>query len=139
MTRSLLVDTNVWGAQLNPRREALWYRFARHLVDADPAIAMQTVAELRFGALDAGWGPRRMAELEALLNRAVVIPVDDDVAWAHARLRTACRLVGHPLHDKVHDGDLWIAATAIAHDLPLVTDDGIFARVPGLQVIHEGS
>jgi len=63
------------------------------LVDADPAIAMQTVAELRFGALDAGWGARGMAELEALVNGAVVIPVDDEVAWAHARLRTACLLV----------------------------------------------
>ena len=64
MTRSLLVDTNVWGAQVNPLGEVLWYPFARHLVDARPAITMHTIADLRFGALDAGWGPRRMAKLE---------------------------------------------------------------------------
>ena len=135
--RSLLVDTNVWGAELDERKAALRFRFARYLVDADAAIAMQTVAELRYGALAAGWGPRRMASLKELLSRATVIPVDDELAWAHARLRATCRLAGHPLHDKHHDGDLWIAATAVAHGLPLISDDTVFVGVPGLTLISE--
>ena len=54
---------------------------------------------------------------------------------ASGLLWATCRVAGHPLHDKAHAGDLWIAASAVAYGLPLVTDDGIFAGVPGLQVI----
>jgi predicted nucleic acid-binding protein len=119
--------------------EALRHRYARHLVGVAPAIAAQTVVELRYGALASTWGPRRMEQLQRLLDRAVIIPVDDEVMWTHARLRLACRRVGHPLNEKTHAGDLWIAASAVAHNLPLVSDDGIFAGVPGLEFIHEGT
>jgi predicted nucleic acid-binding protein len=71
---------------------------------------------------------------DVLISRAVVIPADDDVAWAYARLRAACRLAGHALHDGPRRC-LWIAATAVAHRLPLVTDDGVFAGVPGLTAL----
>ncbi len=135
--RRLLVDTNVWGAELDPRTAPLHHRYARHLVGAAPAIAAQTVVELRYGGLVAGWGLRRMEEIERLIHRAVVIPVDDHVLWTHARLRTACRRAGHPLHDRTHAADLWVAASALAHQLPLVSDDNVFANVPGLTLIIE--
>jgi predicted nucleic acid-binding protein len=32
--------------------------------------------------------------------------------------------------------DLWIAALCIQHDLPLLTNDGGFDHIPGLNVIH---
>ena len=133
----VVVDTNVWGADLDARTEPLRARYARHLVGVLPAISAQTVAELRYGALKANWGRRRMDELDRLLHRAHVIDVDDHLIWTHARLRTACQRVGHPLHDRPHNGDLWIAASAVAHDLPLVTDDQVFDGVPGLTVITE--
>jgi len=82
-----------------------------------------------------------LLQLDSLVHRAVVIPVDDTLIGpmpASGLLRAACRVAGHPLHDKAHAGDLWIAASAVAYGLPLVTDDGIFAGVPGLQVISEG-
>lgn len=135
--RRLLFDTNVWGAGLDRRTEALRTRYARHLVGTEPAVAAQTVAELRFGGLAAGWGPKRMAQIEDLVHRAAVIAVDDRVIWTHARLRSACRRAGHALHDNAHSGDLWIAASALAHNLPLVSDDRLFLGVPGLSVIHE--
>ena len=135
--RRLLVDTNVWGAELDPRSATLRHRYARHLVGMAPAIAAQTVVELRYGGLAAGWGDRRMESIEQLVRRAVVIPIDDHVMWTHARLRTACRRAGHPLHDRAHTADLWIAASAVAHNLPLVSDDTVFAGVPGLVLVIE--
>jgi predicted nucleic acid-binding protein len=33
------------------------------------------------------------------------------------------------------ENDLWIAATALRHDLPLVSRDRVFIRVPGLRVL----
>jgi predicted nucleic acid-binding protein len=32
--------------------------------------------------------------------------------------------------------DSWIAATAIAHRMPVVTQDGDYAGIPGLDVIR---
>lgn len=95
-------------------------------------LAAQTVAELRFGALWAGWGPARKAELEDRLARARVVPVDEDLVWEVAQLRVACRRAGHALADDRHANDLWIAATAVRYQLPLIAHDGVFRNTPGL-------
>jgi predicted nucleic acid-binding protein len=58
---------------------------------------------------------------------------------ACAELRLRCRQAGHALGDKLHDGDRWIAATAIRLDVTLVTHDGIFTDAPGLRVITESA
>ena len=36
----------------------------------------------------------------------------------------------HPLEE-----DLWIAATAIKHGLPILSNDGVFRRIKGLTVL----
>lgn len=58
-------------------------------------------------------------------------PVDEAVSVAWAELRTAMRSVGR----KLAGNDSWIAATAIAHKLPLATQDSDYDGVPGLEVI----
>ena len=77
-------------------------------------------------------GPRRTAEVERLIARAVVLWPDDDVVWAQARLRASCRAAGHALADKVHTADLWLAATAVTYDLPLLSGERVFVGVPDL-------
>lgn len=44
----------------------------------------------------------------------------------------ACEAAGHALGQPEHNADRWIAATAIRHDIPLVSNDRIFRVVPGL-------
>ena len=100
-------------------------------------IASQVVAEARFGALRAGWGDRRIEELERLLRSTLVLTPDDLTATTFARLRVACERIGHPLHQKIHTGDLWIAATAIRRDLPLVSDDAVYNGCPGLKLLRQ--
>jgi predicted nucleic acid-binding protein len=60
---------------------------------------------------------------------------DDQMITTWAQLRADCQRVGHALGDKVHDGDRWIAATALRLHCPLVTHDGVFNQTPGLQII----
>lgn len=36
-------------------------------------------------------------------------------------------------------GDAWVAATAIAHDLPLLAGDRIYRDVPGLSLLEDTS
>ena len=135
--QAVVVDTNVFGAALTRRGAALANRYAAHLARWLLVLAAQTVAELGFGALLAGWGPPRQAELERRIATASVAAIDDDLVWEVARLRVRCRRAGHALADDHHTGDLWIAATAIRYGLPLVAHDRVFHRTPGLDLRSE--
>jgi hypothetical protein len=46
-----------------------------------------------------------------------------------------CQQAGHALGDKLHDGDRWIAATAIRLGVPLASHDRLFNAAPGLQIM----
>lgn len=70
------------------------------------------------------------------MTRAGVAPVDDGLAWEVAKLRFACRRIGHVLADDHHANDLWIATTAVRYRLPLVAH-GVFRNAPGLDLRTE--
>lgn len=95
---------------------------------------MVTIAELRLGVLAALDGPTRARRLETLSRAEGLdpLPIDLRVAHAWATLRLALRDKGQrmPLNDS------WIAATAIAHDLAVASQDSDYDEVPDLQVIH---
>ncbi len=73
-------------------------------------VAFQTLMELRYGALRAGWGELRRRRLERRVGQITVVQPDDATISACAELRHRCQQAGHALADKVHDGDRWIAA-----------------------------
>ena len=131
----LLVDTGVFSAALSRRRRAMVEVSVARLAGHQMFLAAQTVAELRFGALVAGWGEERCVRLEQAIAAATVVPITDALLHAVAQLRFECRTIGHPLADRTHHADLWIAATAIHLHTPLVTLDGIFDRAPGLTFV----
>lgn len=70
----------------------------------------------------------RTRRLERRIAAANVSQPDNLTITRCARLREDCRKLGHPLAAKVHDGDRWIAATALRLGVPLVSDDG--SRAP---------
>jgi predicted nucleic acid-binding protein len=98
------------------------------------AVSVITIGELRLGVLAAVDGPTRAKRLETLSRAEALdpIPVDARVAHAWAALRIALRDHGRrlPLNDS------WIAATAIAHHLPVVAQDSDYDEVPGLHVVR---
>lgn len=104
-------------------------------VDLPPVLAVSyvTVAELTLGVLNAS-PEHRAGRLETLLHvrRFDPIPVDDRVAVTWAELRRALSQDG----SKLRGNDSWIAATAIAHGMPVLTQNDDFAGVPGLEVIR---
>ena len=123
-----LADTSVFVAHESGRSlraEALPDRLA---------VSVITIGELRAGVLaarDLETRDRRLATLTAALALDPV-PIDEEVASAWARLRVTLRDLG--LAMPVNDS--WIAATAIALGVPVVTQDDDYVDVPGLQVIH---
>jgi predicted nucleic acid-binding protein len=61
-----------------------------------------------------------------------VVPVTNALLTDVAELRFACRQVGHPLADRIHANDLWVAASAHHIGAALVTADEVFTDAPGL-------
>jgi predicted nucleic acid-binding protein len=122
-TRGLL-DTSVLIADERGRRLD-----AERLPD-EVAISAVTITELHVGVLaarDVDTRARRLATLEATAD-VHLLPVDERVAASWALLRVHLAETGR----RLNVNDLWIAATALANDLPVVTQDDDFESVDGV-------
>jgi tRNA(fMet)-specific endonuclease VapC len=106
---------------------------------AGPAIAfLETLEDARLyvtftvaGELAAGLSMANRSRWEEFLAPFHVLAFNADVSWqygqAYRYLRENGLLIG--------SNDLWIAATALAHRMPVVTRNvQDYRRVPGLQV-----
>src|SRR6266536_568635 len=136
----VVVDTMLFGALLtraSTRKKELFYKYRIHLIGKPVVLAFVTVAELRYGAYKAGWGSTRLNDLEERFREVQIVMPDNDLVETCARLRLSCERVGHPLHEKLHEADRWIAATAIRYGIALVSDDVIFRNTPGLRLLQE--
>ena len=98
------------------------------------AVSMITIGELRAGVLAAADSDARQRRLQSLVAALELdpIPVDQRVAEAWAHLYVALGRTGK----RVPINDSWIAATAIALGVPLVTQDRDYSAVPGLVVVR---
>ena len=93
-----------------------------------------SVAELYRWTEKRNWSRGNVRDLERMLGGFVVLSYDNDLAWAWARLTAACERGGRP----IPTADAWIAATAIRHDLPLLTNNtrhfAVAAELCGLRL-----
>lgn len=123
-----LADTSVFIASESGRN------LDPDVLPDEVAVSIVTLGELRAGVLAAADVETRDRRLGTLLRALELrpLPVDDAVAEAWARLRIALR--DHGLRMPVNDS--WIAATAMALGVPVVTQDADYVEVPGLDVVH---
>lgn len=122
-----LADTSVFIARESGRP------FDASALPDEIAVSVITLGELRAGVLaaaDVTTRDRRLATLAAALA-IEPLQIDGDVASAWARLRVLLRDTGQ----RLPVNDSWIAATAMAHGVPVVTQDDDYIRLPGLDVI----
>jgi predicted nucleic acid-binding protein len=118
-----LLDTSVFIASESGRL------IDEALLPDEAAISVVTLAELHVGVLaarDVDTRAQRLATLDAVTD-VETLAVDEAVAAAWARLRVHLAASGR----RLNVNDLWIAATALAHDLPVVTQDEDFRPVQG--------
>lgn len=95
------------------------------------ALSVITIGELQLGVLNAGDAltRSRRADTLAMARAADPIPVSEAVMVSWARLVADCRAAG--VHRAVKLTDALIAATAIEHGLPVVTQDADFDKIAG--------
>ena len=113
----IVVDTDVASYIFN------WHSLAPKYADAlrgsELILSFMTVAELRMGAISAGWGDRRRLLLEQFIQRFELVYSDDGLCTVWARIRAEARAAGRALSPQ----DAWIAATALALDAPLAANN----------------
>jgi predicted nucleic acid-binding protein len=128
VTRGLL-DTSVFIAQEGRQLDG-------SALPDEIAVSIVTYGELRAGVLaasDVAVRSRRLTTLQAVSDLNP-LPIDTRVADEWARLRVALAALGR----RMNVNDSWIAATALAHDVPVVTQDADFdvlAEISDLRVI----
>lgn len=125
-----ILDTSVFIAREEQRPLSLLG------LPAEAAISVVTLAGLEVGVLlgaDVAVRAQRLATLD-LVSDIEVLVIDENVARSWALLRAELARSRR----RVNVNDVWIAATAIAHDLPVVSQDADFdaiAELGGLKVI----
>jgi PIN domain len=75
------------------------------------------------------WGSAKIADLKDRLRVVTIVPYEESICRVYGEIKAACELKGKV----VGDNDLWIAACAIRHSIPLVSNNfKHFHGVPGL-------
>jgi tRNA(fMet)-specific endonuclease VapC len=128
----VLIDTNVAIYLAANKPVVVSYR--PHLQGNVLALSFASAAELLLTARKA---PRPTATLEYWREKLpyyVILFPDLETCDIWAEITADCHRRGRPRQDN----DLWVAATALRYDLPLVTHNRRdFEDIPGLTVISE--
>ena len=114
MSRAVL-DTSVLIAREQGRS-------LEHPLPTDVAISVISIAELELGVLmarDAAARGQRLRTLTEVRSLTGALPIDERTASAYAQL--AANGLGEGRKPRVHD--TWIAATALANDAEVWTQD----------------
>lgn len=136
----VLVDTDAWSHlfALKDRDHERLETWRRLLTGRRVAIATQTLAEIMTWMRVRALGSRRTTQIQSQLRANPVIPVDQAVVDQYVELTAVCLRSGNGLGDRSHVGDRWIAATAIALAVPLLSADRVFRSAPGLALLDVG-
>ena len=95
-------------------------------------ISFMTLAELDRWAIQSNWGASRREWLRIYLDQFVLLPYSRKLCTEWAEVTVAAQSRGC----RIECADAWIAATALRHDVPLVTHNrSDYLGVPGLKLI----
>ena len=126
----IVVDTDVASYLFN--WHSLAQDYANALRGSELVLSFMSVAELRMGAISAGWGARRLRLLEQFMRSFELFYADNDLCTVWARIRADARAAGRPMSPQ----DAWIASTALALDATLATNNRKdYEHVPRLRIL----
>ncbi len=111
MGKKYLIDTNVISHLFANRLPASGMQFVKNVIDEDFIISVAVEIEV----LTNHEIPGKMPLIENFISLATVLPLDKDVTKKAIELRRS--------YTKLKLGDAIIAATAVVHDLILVTNN----------------
>lgn len=102
--------------------------------DVEVFLPLPVLGELYVGALSSLRPEYHTADLLRVSQKWTRLLPDEETARRYAELRVRVGNVTRLSTSKTND--YWIAALCVQHDLPLLTSDSGFDRIPALRVIH---
>ena len=129
---AFLFDTDAISELLRPHPAIAYLKWLMKLSREEQFTSSVVIGELYKGAYRSQARDRHLTNIEQRILPAVtVLPYDTGTAKIFGRIRAHLEETGTILPD----ADLQIAATAIYHDLELVTGNlRHFSRIPGLKL-----
>jgi predicted nucleic acid-binding protein len=129
---AFLFDTDAISETLRPRPDPGYLAWLGTVPRDEQFASAVTIGELFYGAARAAAGGRHLAMIEdRVLPAVTVLPYDAAVAQVYGRLAAALADQGM----RLADADVQIAATALHHDLELVTGNvRHFERIRELRI-----
>jgi tRNA(fMet)-specific endonuclease VapC len=123
--RQILIDSSVVIASFRNDAEILG-----RLATVQATITTTVLGELFYGAAQAARIAQQIAYITGFTENSITLVCDAVTASYYGNIKNDLRRRGM----LIPDNDIWIAASALQHHLPLATHDAHFERVPGLMV-----
>ena len=131
--KSVVVDTDVVSFIF--KNHPLGATYEAELAGSILLVSFMTLAELDRWAIQSRWGAARREWLRLYLQKFVVLPYSRKLCTLWADVTVAAQSRGC----RIECADAWIAATALRHDVPLVTHNrSDYLGVPDLKLISHG-
>lgn len=122
----LLLDTNVIIDLWDGNTKVIDYLEQQHNL----YIPATVLGELYVGAFRSVNKEKHLAAINEFLEHSTVFSSDSQTAEYYGSVKATLLNKGKP----IPENDIWIAATALQHQLPLYTHDKHFKEVEGLQL-----
>ena len=128
---AVLLDTDIFS-YLTRTHDTRGDAYRPRVAGITVSISFVTVGEIYFGA-EKGNRASRFSMLSLNdLKAVVVVPSDHEVCREYGKLKASLR----EADIVIADNDLWIAACALRHSIPLISNNRkYFEKMPGLNLI----
>ena len=95
-------------------------------------VPLVVLGELYFGVERAVRRDNALAQVREFLKITTLLLPDESTAEHYGHIKSDLIGIGRP----IPENDLWIAAAARQHDLPVATPDAHFAVIPHLKTVY---
>jgi tRNA(fMet)-specific endonuclease VapC len=128
-TGSVLLDTSVVIDYLRQQDQPL----IRQMEGTHELyLPLTALGELLYGAYKSKNKEQTLQDVYKFLQVCSLLTPDETTADWYGQVKAALAKAGTP----IPQNDIWIAAMALEHNLPLVTRDAHFSKVPDLSVLN---
>ena len=125
----ILLDTDVTSYIIKDIPAAVAFRPI--VFEKRVAISFMTIAEIHEGICRSNWGETKKRAITDGLRQFVILPFTINVCEIWGQIRAERK------QQPISVGDAWIAATAIAYKLPLLTNNQKhFLGITGLELLR---
>lgn len=124
--KACFIDTNIVIDVFRGRKEV-----ADEITTFEKVYApIPVLGELYLGVEKSSRKAHHLTQIEVLLSLSEVVHTSNETAKTYGKIKALLKKKGTP----IPENDIWIAALAIEHDLPLITRDKHFTHLPELVI-----